>query len=559
MKPRYFALVLATVLFTAGTRLAAQEDSKASLGVATRLMKAEWLYSRNGGASFTKEPPQGAPPNGREGIVPLAFRGVFQVEDVAKIPGLWIRIAEPGDAPRASICDGDLKAASGGYWKDLGFCPTLLNARVSLNGKRITLTNGPMLYIWLPIAGELKRGENTIELAGDCYTYWGGAAAPSITASLLVAEPQPAAICNGPLLGDFGSGYFTLACRTRLPAELVVEVTPIDPPGKSIRMESSIKIWHRVKVPIPVGTRAVRYIVKSRVGAHESASGPYTVRFAAEKFRFVALGNVQAHRIAVDHWAATARHVSKLDPSFILHTGNCSEHGSWEFEWKRRYFDPAGALLASVPTLLTPCSRDFAGAVQELHYTPAADTYAHNWSRVVGPIRLIGLDGNQNWKAGEANYVWLEKELAAAREKFVFVLDAYPGYSSGKHSNKLYAALVQTRDIILPLLGKYNATALISGWDPSYERCEPTPDKGCTQIVTGAAGKNAYPFSPTATRLNPFSKGKGRDWAGWAGHGARSFCVFDVTADTVEFRAVAVPAEANGELRVLDKKTFRPR
>lgn len=111
----------------------------------------------------------------------------------------------------------------------------------------------------------------------------------------------------------------------------------------------------------------------------------------------------------------------------------------------------------------------------------------------------------------------------------------------------------------MPLLGKHKANALISGWDPSFERCEPTPDKGCTQIVTGTAGKDAYPFSPTATRLNPFSQGKGRDWAGWAGHGARSFCVFEATADAVEFRAVAVPSDANGELKVLDKKTFRPR
>lgn len=559
MKHRSIAVVMTVMLCVLGTRATAQEDAKAPPDVTTRPLKADWLYSRDGGATFTKEPPAGAPPKAKEGIVPLAFRGTFQVDDPSKLAGLWIRIAEPGETPRASICDGDLKAASGGYWKDLGFCPTLLNARVTLNGKRVAFTRGPMLYFWLPIVGELKKGKNTIELAGDCYTYWGASAAPAITARLLVAEPQPAAICNGPLLGDFGAGYFTLACRTGLSTELTVDVTPIDPPGKPTTTRSPGKIWHRVKVPVSVGSRTVRYVLKSKVGGHESTRGPFTVRFPGDRFRFVALGNVLAHRIAAENWGATAHHALKLDPAFILHTGNCSEHGSWEFEWQRRYFEPAGKLLASVPTLLTPCSRDFAGAVQELHYTPAADTYGHNWSKVVGPIRLIGLDGNQTWKAGEANYVWLEKELAAAKEKFVFVLDAYPGYSSGKHSNKPYPALMQTREVILPLLGKHKATALISGWDPSYERCEPTPDKGCTQIVTGAAGKDAYPFSPTATRLNPFSQGKGRDWAGWAGHGARSFCVFEVTNDAVEFRAVTVPAGKNDELKVLDTKTFRPR
>ena len=323
--------------------------------------------------------------------------------------------------------------------------------------------------------------------------------------------------------------------------------------------KSSAKIWHRVKVQVPVDARTIRYSLKSRVGSHEGVSGPFTARLPGAKFRFVALGNVMAHRIAVDNWSATAREARKLDPAFVLHTGNCSEHGSWEFEWERRYFAPAGKLLATVPTLLTPCARDFAGAVQELHVTPAADTYAHNWSKVVGPVRFIGLDGNQVWKAGEANYAWLEKELAGAKEKFVVVLDAYPGYSSGKHSNKPYPALMQTREVILPLLGKHKATALISGWDPSYERCEPTPDKGCTQIVTGTAGKDSYPFSPTATRLNPFRQGDGRDWAGFAGHGARSLCVFEVSADAIEFRALAVANDMLADPKVLDRKTFRPR
>lgn len=558
MKHAAFSMVLIATLLS-GVTVVAQEDSKAPPSVTTKPMKAAWLYSRDGGLSFGTDPPAGAPPKMREGIVPLVFRGVFQVDNPSRVAGLWVRIAEPGDAPKAAICDGDLKAAAGGYWKDLGFCPTLLNARVTLNGKPVPLTKGPMLYFWLPVVGELQKGENRIELAGDCYTYWGAAAAPAITAHLRVAEPQPALIVNGPLLGDFGDGYFTLACRTSLPADLTVEATPTDPPGKPTIATSSAKIWHRVKVLVPVGAKAIRYALKSRVGTHESTRGPFVMRLPGAKFRFVALGNVMAHRIAVDNWGATARHVQNLNPAFVLHTGNCSEHGSWEFDWQRRYFDPAGQLLASVPTLLTPCSRDFAGAVQELHYTPVADTYAHNWSKVVGPIRLIGLDGNQVWKAGEPNYIWLEKELAAAKEKFVFVLDAYPGYSSGKHSNKPYPALLQTREVILPLLGKHKATALLSGWDPSYERCEPTPDKGCTQIVTGTAGKDSYPFSPTATRLNPFSQGKGRDWAGWAGHGARSFCVFEVADDAVEFRAVAIPSDAHGELKVIDKKTFRPR
>lgn len=546
--------LLVAALFTAGLTAADESAALVPPGVKTKPVQADWLYSRDGGKTFAKDPPAGAPAAMKTGMIPLVFRGTFEIEDPARAAGLWIRIAEPGATPRAAICNGDLTAAAGGYWKDLGFCPTLLNARVALNGKQLTLTHGPMLYFWLPVEGELVKGKNTIELAGDCYTYWNSPPAETIVARLLVAEPQPAEIYNGPLLGDLGDGYFTLACRTRLPAELTVEAAPAEQAGKPVTATSPKKIWHRLKVQVPAGTKGVRYSLKSKVGPHESTRGPFTVRFPGEEFRFVALGNVTAHPSAVGFWAATTQRAMKLGPTFILHTGNCSEHGTWEFDWERRYFAPAGQLLASVPTLITPCSRDFAGAVQELHYTPAADTYTHSWSKVVGPVRFIGLDGNRSWKAGADNYVWLEKELGAAKEKFVFVLDAYPGYTSGKSTRKLYPWIVQTREAILPLLGKYKATALISGWDPGYERCEPTPDKGCTQIVTGAAGKEAWALNHGG--LNPFGEGKGRDWAG---AGCRSFCVFEVKPDAVELRAVDVPADPAAEPKVLDKKTFRPR
>ena len=522
-------------------------------------LAATWQFSSDGGKTFSGDPPPGASPAQEKGTFPLAIRGTFEVDDPSQIAALWVRIAEEGESPRASICNGDLVAASGSYWKDLGFCPTLLNARITLNGKPVKLTRGPMLYFWLPLEGEIHQGANTIELAGDCYTYWLGMPAKAITARLLAAEPQPAAIYNGPLLGDFGDGYFTLACRTQLPAELTVEATPTEPAGEPIQVTSSKSIWHRVKVEVPPETKLLTYRLTARVGAHQTSRGPYTMRFPGEEYRFVALGNVMAHQVAAVWWKASSQMALKLNPAFILHTGNCSEHGTWDFEWEQRYFEPAGKLLSSVPTFLTPSGRDFAGAVQELHYTPAPDTYMHSWSKVIGLVRLIGLDGNQDWTPGGQNHQWLEHELANAKEKYIFVLDAYPGYSSGKHSRKPYPWLMQTRNSILPLLAKYKATALVSGWDPDYERCEPPADRGCTQIVIGSSGKESYRFSGRAGRLNPFGQGKGRDWAGGDG-GVRAICQFDVHEDRVDFQALQVNHDpAATDLHVLDKKVFRPR
>jgi hypothetical protein len=252
--------------------------------------------------------------------------------------------------------------------------------------------------------------------------------------------------------------------------------------------------------------------------------------------------------------------VQALKPALVVNTGNVSEHGTWDFDWERRYFNPAGKMLANIPTLMTPGGRDFAGVVSEMHFTPAEDGYAHNWSKAIGPVRFIGINGNELWQPGSPQAQWLEKELAGAKEKYLFVLDSQAGYSSGRSSRSLHAWMQHTRNDVLPLLGKYKATAMLCGNDPDYERCEPTPDKGCTQIVIGCSGKDAYRFG-RGSGHNPFFRGKGHDWAG--AEQTRGILIFDVKDSGVDMRFVEMsddPAVMKEEqFRVIDKKTFAPR
>ncbi len=541
---------------------AAGFDDAPSPGVKTRPIDVKWEYSTDGGKTFGEKPPEGAPPNMKVGIAPRAFRGTFEIADPKAVAGLWIRIlAKQTSESKPAICTGDLIAASGGYWKDLGHCPTLLNARALLNGKQVPVMNGPMLYFWLPLEGPLAQGKNTIELSGDCYTYWGSPAAEALTASLIAAEPQPASIYGGPVLGDFGDGYFTVSFRTQLPADVVIEATPTTPPGKGITVASSHKIWHRLKVQLPPGTKAASYTLKSTVGTHETTRGPFTMVFPEKEFRFVAVGNLLSHRIQAERLKMIADRVIAMKAALVVDAGNMSEHASWDHDWERRYFEPAGKMTATIPTLFTPAHRDFAGIIQEIHYTPAQDTFSHNWSKVVGPVRFIGLDGTQTWKPDGENTKWLEQELKGAREKFLFVLNAFPAFSSGGHSKKPYPALVQSREVIMPLLAKYHASALISGNDTDYERCEPTPDAGCTQIVIGCSGKEVSRFSGPAIGRNPFARDKGREWAG--AEQTRAILVFDVKDSAVEMRCLEMPDDParmdEKDLRLLDTKIFQPR
>ena len=75
------------------------------------------------------------------------------------------------------------------------------------------------------------------------------------------------------------------------------------------------------------------------------------------------------------------------------------------FSWDKGYIGPAANLLASVPNLATPCNLDRVGMFNEIHSTPAADSYAHNWTKVGGPARFIGLDENTqgNWRGKYGN------------------------------------------------------------------------------------------------------------------------------------------------------------
>jgi len=532
-------------------------------GLKTKPVEAKWEYSTDGGKTWGATPPAGAPAKEQQGIAPMAFRGTFDVADPQAVAGLWVRIEaqQPGDRPKAAICTGDLVAASGGYWKDLGFCPTLLNAKASLNGQPVPTTFGPMLYFWLPLQGKLNQGQNTVELSGECYTYWGAQAATAITAKLLAAEPQPANIYNGPTLGDFGDGYFTVTCRTALPATVTIEATPTEPAGQPVSLTSENKIWHRFKVAVPAGTKAVSYSLKSKSGTHETSRGPFTVTFPGQEFRFVAMGNILAHPIEAVRLKKNAERVLGLKPQLIVNTGNLNEHGSWDYDWEQRFFEPAGKLIATTPTLATPGGRDFTGVFHEMHYTPADDGYTHNWSKAFGPVRFICLNGNQLWEPGSEIGKWLENELANAKEKYLFVLDAQAGYSTGKSSRKPHAWMMHARNHVMPLLGKYKASAMLSGNDPDYERCEPTPDKGCTQIVIGCSGKDTYRFSGSAMRNNPFFKSPGPDWAG--AEQTQAICVFDVKGDGVEMRCLQMPGDPamvqEADLKVLDKKTFAPR
>jgi len=80
-------------------------------------------------------------------------------------------------------------------------------------------------------------------------------------------------------------------------------------------------------------------------------------------------------------------------------------------------------------------------------------------------------------------FEWLENELKSSGSAWKIVFFHHPLYSSGdRHGSDL-----RLRDVLEPLLIKYNVSVVLTGHDHFYERVK--PQKGITYFVTGSGGQ----------------------------------------------------------------------
>jgi hypothetical protein len=96
--------------------------------------------------------------------------------------------------------------------------------------------------------------------------------------------------------------------------------------------------------------------------------------------------------------------------------------------------------------------------------------------------------------------------------------------------------------VILPLLAKYRATAMIAGHDHNYQRSE--PPEGVTVIVTGGAGAPLYEKSQEAEKQNPYSQ---------AFAAVLHYCLFVIEGDACTMQALTPEGET------LDTRIWRAR
>ncbi|MCK4602515.1 MAG: metallophosphoesterase, partial [Phycisphaerae bacterium] len=478
------------------------------------LQSAQWCYSTDGGKTFSTTPPT-VP---AESVIRVIARTEFIVDD----PSSYVVLELTHGVPRRH------------------------RASFTLNGKEVQGPLDGMFYRTIPAidAKLLKKGKNVLTADISCPRHKAKEFKLPLKMSLAALKGIHLNIQTGPILGAIGKDYFTVTCRTNMPARIsFCAVDAIRPP-----VRSGTGLIYRLKVPIARPVKRTDVLIKADVSDSGLTTDMRVPRYPeAGKFRFVAMGD---SRTNVKDWAKVAAAVLETKPDLVVFTGDMVASGRDDWQWDNEFFAPAAEFFATIPFYAVIGNHEANAPVyNELFYTPSEDGRARNWSQKIGGVLLIGIDGTQGWAAESENIKWLAKTLIDGKDaKFIFLAGHYPAWTSARHGKLAENGLPAERQVreaqrvIWPLLVKHKATAMIAGHDHCYERSE--PPGGVTHIITGGAGAPRYGKRATAEMQNPHSK---------VFASKLHYCLFTVTGDTCTMQAITPEGD------VIDSRTWKAR
>jgi hypothetical protein len=495
--------------------------------VPTVAVASRWKFSSDGGKTYTLD---SVPPVPMHGQPPVFATGAFQIDDPAKVGTLWITT----DSPIGGMSPAIDEAIGRRY---VSRVPVLLKACVSVNGKPLVLpeSDDTMLLARYGIdPALLKTGQNVINVSGLFWNTWvnmNQGRSVKVGFKLSSSPPDALELRTGPVLGPLGDDYFTLVCRTHIPAEIKVTVKPMEPAGTEKIFDLPRGTLHRARIDLPKGTRRFRYTVTASNGPYSKVTGPLDVRIpVAGNMRFVVLGQTATNGDQLQGLAVAAKALRKLDPDFIIHTGSIVKMAYYDFEWDESFMRPWRDVLARTPICVVPAYRDcYSMAFGRLFYHATADGSWDPWTWSIGNVRFIGMDSLSAAANAQAVAPWVEQVLQGAKEDYVFSVNAYPGFGSHPFGRGIDGHNFD-RTVIHPLLVKYKVTAAL-GCTGAYEYVPAPGAKGVPTIITGGVGAEMTP--------------------GWTQY---HYCVFTVKDGKCDMEAIAYETG-----KVIDKRTFQPR
>lgn len=473
-------------------------------------------YSVDGGQTFSAAPPMVAAQSQVEVIVKAEFD-----------------VATPADVASLDL------SHSRSPWDPFAF---------TLNGNEIRKPMEGMAYRRIPgiDAAFLAEGENVLVGTIGVINEHDDTRAFEVALSLRAMRADHLAFQTGPVLGAYNDGYFTVMCRTNIPAEVTLRTT-----GGAFEMVSSSPrgLLHRFSVPRPAD-RPLRYRMEASRDGVTRKTPWYDVDLwtpAGDRpLRLMVMGD---SRTLIEPWRQVAASAIEASPDIIVFVGDMVADGRNDWEWDEQFIGPSADLFRTIPMYPVIGNHENSAPVYfELFHSPTPDGRGPNWAQTIGDVLLIGIVGHESFAPDTDNYQWLEKALAKSDAKFIFLFSHFPAWSSrcnanvDEHGVPYDKIAHQAQTIILPLLEKYHATAYMAGHDHFYERSE--PPSGVTCVVTGGAGAPLYGRPENFEENNPHSAVFAEKL---------HYCLLEISGDTCTMQVVTPEGET------IDTRTWQAR
>lgn len=301
----------------------------------------------------------------------------------------------------------------------------------------------------------------------------------------------------GPMVQQVTPAGFTVVWQTHPPHAGSLTFGPAD-----LLLDRNADVQHEGAYSVAVidecdpGT-AVRY----QISGGGRVLAEYTVRTAPagpRPFRLIAFGDS-----GTGGWSQwrLARRMRGYAPDLMIHVGDLIYPRGRLEDNPRKFFDPYGPLIASVP--ICPCMGNHEYRLDDAQ--PFLDAFVlprngpsgarpeeHYWFDYAG-VRFVGIDSNHDEPVfREAVAPWLDEVLAGAGDRWKVVFFHEPVHTQGR-----YPPAVKLLNTIIPVIERHRVDLVLCGHNHMYERSYPirggrhvAPGEGTVYITTGAGGAN---------------------------------------------------------------------
>ncbi|MCE9555738.1 MAG: hypothetical protein K8T91_20510 [Planctomycetes bacterium] len=538
-------LLWVAVLFASVAPLAADDPAKSVNELAAgKVLPASWEYSTDGGKTFG---PQPAKISGTRSPIKRddAARVKFTIDDPAQVGLLKVAMASGRGA--FALTSG---ASVDRY--NVGACPTMLETKITLNGKPTELGLLPnTLYAYLGVdPTQLKKGENTLELSGTLWhkNYEKGEVPAEIRLEVLPANFV--LLDRPPILGMVAPTYFGISARALIPSTFSVSVTPIEPPGPAAEHSFPRSQQLITEVPLPAGTKRFSYSVTVKAGGSAKTYGPYEAKLpkTGNGFRFMVAGGT----LNRDSGRGVAPLLYAIDktyhPDLFIHTGNYQNCTHWDFIWTDGFWRETQPTFAQTPmfAMSSPVEMGSPQSFTQTFFFPPDNKDWGHWTAVNGNVRFVAIEAfNESLDKSDGGVKWLEGVLKDAKEDYVILLNSHVTHGSATNYHRVWKqGMDHTAAKIDPLMVKYKVTLAIGSTHRCYERLEPPANVSVPTIISGRAGGMGWHIRTDGKPPNTASRKLSPD---------DHYCVFEVTPEGLKLNVW------NFQGQEIDSYVFKPR